>query len=408
MGLNADSAELLDMQELSMLVCQDRVAVGPWREVLGIENPSLVSTVPPGGQGDGSGTTPPSGNPVPDLEPSIPLPEHEPSISLPSMSSTTLPEIPTTASDDEMVQSKADIDGLSGDVEMSAPISTAPTVPRSTTGGKSLELLKATGLLKRKRVVLKLPQKENVEEDEDTRSSGDSTDDMEVDIIYVSKEKPKSRKKRRIVSTAMVESDVEQKPKRTERQRADGWQTVDSEGRCGPCEDAGANCKSFVQRSRGFRRYACCRCHDMKRMCSFARERRQALAANRLLGAKDAKETTRKNSSGNSKGSKGQGRGQETSQRRTRSQPPRGKKRMVEESSSDEEEEEEEQEARRPRGNKGKQKAKDREGSVTREVKMEEEDDDLDWLDGAYLLPSVLSNSGLLQWRQILPDHLLV
>ena len=281
-------------------------------------------------------------------------------------------------------------------------------MPRSTTGGKSLELLKATGLLKRKRVVLKLPQKENVEEDEDTRSSGDSTDDMEVDIIYVSKEKPKSRKKRRIVSTAMVESDVEQKPKRTERQRADGWQTVDSEGRCGPCEDAGANCKSFVQRSRGFRRYACCRCHDMKRMCSFARERRQALAANRLLGAKDAKETTRKNSSGNSKGSKGQGRGQETSQRRTRSQPPRGKKRMVEESSSDEEEEEEEEEARRPRGNKGKQKAKDREGSVTREVKMEEEDDDLDWLDGAYLLPSVLSNSGLLQWRQILPDHLLV
>jgi hypothetical protein len=173
------------------------------------------------------------------------------------MTPTTLPEVQPTAFDNvDPTTSKADIDGQLGDVEMSAPITTAPSLPRPTTGGKSIELLDARGLLKRKRVLLKLPvRQKKVEDDEEAdRSAEESADEMEVDTIYVTKEKPRSRKRCRIVSTTMVDSEVEvEVPNRREQNRADGWQTIESERTCSPCADAGADCQSFVQRSRGFR-----------------------------------------------------------------------------------------------------------------------------------------------------------
>jgi hypothetical protein len=62
-GLTATSPELVDMQDLSILLSQESVAAEPWIEVLGLGNGTLATTVPPGGQVDRSGTTPPSDPP---------------------------------------------------------------------------------------------------------------------------------------------------------------------------------------------------------------------------------------------------------------------------------------------------------------------------------------------------------
>jgi hypothetical protein len=151
------------------------------------------------------------------------------------------------------------------------------TENRPTTSGKSLELLEQNGLMNRKRVRLLLGRREGKEvyskEEEELSDSSDDHMEVDKDVIH---HRPQ-RKRRRIISAATVPDDEpEDKMKAIvdEEREYDGWETYESEKICSHCAAVGVFCRSFVLRSHGAPRFACCRCHDKKKICEFTKPRR--------------------------------------------------------------------------------------------------------------------------------------
>ena len=235
--------------------------------------------------------------------------------------------------------------------------------PRPQTSGKCLKELESAGLLvepletvvegKRKRVILKV----KAQKPGSTAEGGG--DELAVNP------KRRRRKERKVVSAAMVDSEGDggaPKPKRT-GPSDDSWDTARSPATCVPCAVAEVECRSYVPRSRGHPRFACCRCHLMKKMCDFTKARK-------LARAKERGRTPRARPAAAEDGSKSRGKGRFGNN---------------DTSSSDEQDEDEEaSETKRQSmaSRKGKGKAKRRLESRKPEdkaVKLEE-DEDFDWM----------------------------
>jgi hypothetical protein len=135
-----------------------------------------------------------------------------------------------------------------------------------------VELLEAMGLTSRKRMRLIIGEE----------GRGESQREGDSEAVGSQKHRERAqRKRRRISSAATVASDEESRECSgrgliDEHRIYDGWVTVESERSCGHCAGVGVLCKSFVLRSRGAPRFACCRCHDLKKMCEFTKPRRLA------------------------------------------------------------------------------------------------------------------------------------
>jgi hypothetical protein len=155
--------------------------------------------------------------------------------------------------------------------------------PRRTTGGKSIDIMRSTGLFP-KRVTL-LIGKRKKEEEEYKESEQDSedqespeADDNEMDVDGIerkekSRRKPKT-KKTRIVSQATIEnSDADEEKATVKRAKTSQteYKTFDSPNPCAPCMMAKARCRTFHPKyNNGRDRKACKRCHRLKKRCPFA------------------------------------------------------------------------------------------------------------------------------------------
>jgi len=272
-----------------------------------------------------------------------------------------------------------------------------PKEKRPTTSGKSLELLETVGLIKRKRVTLLLGGKggsEDFDGNEEDELSDGSDDHMVVDetprdtIIH----RPQ-RKKRHIVSSATVISDEEMETtwKVIDEDKVyEGWEMYLSEKTCAHCAAVGIVCRSFRLQSRGPPRFACCRCHDLKRMCEFTKPRRLAYVRVKKTGRRaltidddgdaDGEGDTKPRRKRNANEKKGGRRGKPY-QDQSKS---KAKKRDVGSGSEDKDDDEDAAEIQRRRKASGKRKGKGKQRqkseSIEREISVKWEDDgDTEW-----------------------------
>ena len=416
-GLEVTSAELADMQGLSQLLMRNNVSAEELYAVQG--GGSQHSTFPTEATGRMSATERLIGentSPLPSsAEPPFPLPSPQASdkpISRhgspgpSSLPRAPLPSIEHPTTETAMgAEDRIPVEAVNPPTDDGDFLRAA--VPRPTTSGKSLELLNATGIIgKRKRVTLRLG-KESIVESKDELGEG----------AVLPTGKP-NRKRRRVVSTPRVPSSDEGEPASTQptqpmpHNRNDGWEMTDAPRPCWLCVNSGTLCKTFVFRMKGQPRFACYRCHHLKKMCDTAalRCQRYITVCRRRNGAKiDDEESewetgaeavkpvrTRRKSARQS--------GVPTqSLQKGRSRKSKGT--LVEDGSTEGEDKEEEDEdddgaaIRRRRAKNGQGKRNDtveRSGSVQREtVKREEDERELNWMQGNSIL--------LFRWSLINP-----
>lgn len=285
-GQDTDSPELTDLVDIARLFKKGSFTLQEWNSVLedltqsNGASPPFLSTMEHTAPSQAEPTHPPTSPLTPGTQDLIrvadPVPAESTELpSLPSPSTTQAPiprertPIPSTQSS---FLSNAEPSVLSGE----------PSEPRPRTSSKSLELLHSTGILKRKRVMLLLgkPLEQKAEE-------GSDEEDEDEEKSNVKAGGRRQRKRRRILSSTVVPSSGEEAdlPKPTTwksgRTVNEGWQTVSASRPCLNCINAGKKCETFVLRSRGQPRFACCRCHDLKKMCDQASSRRNRYVSQR-------------------------------------------------------------------------------------------------------------------------------
>jgi hypothetical protein len=306
-GMTPDGPEMSDLEGVSLLLTDTPVLLTTWLAAL--ELPTRRTQIPglamenedQGQETDTLQSARPSPPPAHDLD--EPTTQPPPSSSPPPSSilhpTNSQPPIPqgspapvssirksTTPFDDPSeVTTPSNFESGGDRYERSVSAPLIHEVPhageRPRTGGKSIELLQSIGLTGRKRVRLILGEEGRGESQRegDGEAGGSKTHQHRA-----------QRKRRRISSAATVVSDDESRERSgrgliDEHRTYDGWVTVESERSCAHCAGAGVLCKSFILRSRGAPRFACCRCHDMKKMCEFTKGRRLAHVS-RIRGRK--------------------------------------------------------------------------------------------------------------------------
>jgi len=254
--------------------------------------------------------------------------------------------------------------------------------------------MESTGLIKRKRVTLLLGGGQDDEELEigveglsDGSENQMDVDENPSDTIH---HRPR-RKRRRIVSAATVLDEAEQMLVDDEKVY-EGWETYESETTCAHCHAVGIVCRTFVLRSHGPPRFACCRCHDLKRMCEFTKPRRLAYTKARRGGKMAAPMDDEDDADGEADAIfLGNIKSQERKKKRQKKrQPSRAESKSATGNhfgSGSNDEDEDAAEIQRRRKASGKGKGKQRQRSEMKEISVKrEEDDGEEWLEGKYFL----------------------
>jgi len=303
-GLTTTSPEFLDMQPVSLLVSQERVAADVWFAALG---DTLLPNYGVGGNPENQVGAPE--NTLPPMEPQTaslltapPPPLVPTTTNVPIVPSGPVPiPSPTSGSSPEPVPApiiaasvlEADAAQITDPIPHPVPVlqtlpsasipvpKTLPSTPasppntipltlpsinatkvtekRPTTSGKLMELLELAGLTKRKRVMLLLTGQGGEEDFKECREdvSADGSDHR-MDVEGTPKDSvriQRQRKKRRVVSSATILSDDESGEKICglvdEDRVYDGWEIYESKRSCVHCARVGVLCRSFRMRSHG-------------------------------------------------------------------------------------------------------------------------------------------------------------
>ena len=152
---------------------------------------------------------------------------------------------------------------------LSLPLAVTPPPGRPITGGKSIDLLRASGFISPK-ITLRIKRKFSNEDDDYVPVATNLPENNQQSSGVLPA--PKKRRRRVVSSRTIADSDmdVRSRPQIRHNQYHDAEEEIEpAPVPCQRCDLNGDDCWLFPRRPRGRQRVACVRCRTIRKACSF-------------------------------------------------------------------------------------------------------------------------------------------